>query len=490
MNRKIFVIGSGFAGLSAAASLAQKGFNVTILEKNESAGGRASQFKAEGFTFDMGPSWYWMPNVFEDFFQKFGYSTADFYDLIQLDPGYTVFFQKDDTLQIPANQKKLFQLFESLEPGSSANLQKFLAEAKYKYEVGINDLVYKPSRSILEFADIRLLTGLFKMQLFSSVRKQVHQLFKNDKIRRILEFPVYFLGALPENTPALYSLMNYADLVLGTWYPMGGMHKIIEGMVKVAESLGVEILYNQNVTQIEILKGKAQRVITHTHTFKTDLVVAAADYHHVEQKLLNPEYRTYTKNYWDKRVLAPSSLIFYLGINKRLQNLTHHNLFFDQSFELFGKEIYQTPKWPSQPLFYVCTPSKTDDSVAPKGCENLFVLIPVAPDLKDNENIREVYYERVMQRLEGLIGQDIRSHVIYKKSFAHNDFKERYNAYKGNAYGLANTLKQTAILKPSLKSKKVSNLYYTGQLTVPGPGVPPSIISGRVVAREIAKEFG
>ncbi len=490
MNKKVFVIGSGFAGLSAASSLAQKGFDVTILEKNESAGGRASQFKAEGFTFDMGPSWYWMPNVFEDFFQQFGYSTADFYDLIQLDPGYTVFFQKEDTLQIPANQKELFQLFEHLEPGSSANLQKFLAEAKYKYEVGINDLVYKPSRSILEFADIRLLTGLFKMQLFSSVRKQVHQLFQNEKIRRILEFPVYFLGALPENTPALYSLMNYADLVLGTWYPMGGMHRIIEGMVKVAENLGVKILYNQNVTQIEVLKRKAQRIITHTHTFEADLVIAAADYHHVEQKLLSAEYRTYSENYWNKRVLAPSSLIFYLGIDKRLQNLTHHNLFFDQSFELFGKEIYQTPKWPSQPLFYVCAPSQTDDSIAPKGCENLFVLIPVAPDLKDNEGIRETYYERVMQRLEDLTGQEIRPHVIYKKSFAHNDFKERYNAYKGNAYGLANTLKQTAILKPSLKSKKVENLYYTGQLTVPGPGVPPSIISGRVVANEVVKEFG
>ncbi|MFK7906298.1 MAG: phytoene desaturase family protein [Chitinophagales bacterium] len=489
MNKKVFVIGSGFAGLSAACSLAQKGFDVTILEKNESAGGRASKFEADGFTFDMGPSWYWMPNVFEDFFKRFGYTVADFYDLIQLDPGYTVFFDKDDTLQIPANQAALYQLFESLEPGSGIQLKKFLAEAEYKYEVGVNDLVYKPSRSLLEFADMRLLKGLFKMQLFSSVRKQVHQMFKNDKIRRILEFPVYFLGALPENTPALYSLMNYADLVLGTWYPMGGMHKIIEAMVKVAESLGVKILYNQNVVEIDVQKGVAQKIVTNTHTFKADLVVAAADYHHVEQHLLTPKYRSYTETYWDKRVLAPSSLIFFLGIDKKLKDLTHHNLFFDQSFELFGKEIYESPKWPSQPLFYVCAPSVTDSSVAPKGCENIFVLVPVAPDLEDNEQIRETYYERIMERLETLTGQDIRSHVIYKRSFAHKDFKQRYNAYKGNAYGLANTLKQTAIFKPSLKSKKVKNLYYTGQLTVPGPGVPPSIISGHVVANEVFKEY-
>ncbi|MGB0929525.1 MAG: phytoene desaturase family protein, partial [Chitinophagales bacterium] len=453
-------------------------------------GGRARQFQHNGFTFDMGPSWYWMPNVFEDFFQQFGYKVSDFYDLIQLDPGYTVFFDKDDTLQIPANQTALYELFEYLEPDSGVQLKKFLAEAKYKYEVGINDLVYKPSRSILEFADIRLLKGLFKMQLFSSVRKQVHQMFKHDKLRKILEFPVYFLGALPENTPALYSLMNYADLVLGTWYPMGGMHKIIEGMVKVAENLGVKIQYNQNVLRIDIQNGKAQKIVTNTHTFHTDLVVAAADYHHVEQELIALNHRSYTETYWDKRVLAPSSLIFYLGINKKLKKLTHHNLFFDQSFEIFGKEIYENPKWPSHPLFYVCAPSKTDPSVAPEGCENLFVLIPVAPNLQDTETIREEYYERIMQRLETLTGQDIRPHVIYKRSFAHKDFKQRYNAYKGNAYGLANTLRQTAILKPSLKSKKVENLYYTGQLTVPGPGVPPSIISGRVVANEVFKEFG
>lgn len=490
MSKKVIIIGSGFAGLSAAAALAQKGFDVTILEKNESAGGRASKFEAEGFTFDMGPSWYWMPNVFEDFFQKFGYKVSDFYDLVQLDPAYTVHFDKKDTLQIPANQKELYELFEYLEPGSGPKLKKFLAEAQYKYEVGINDLVYKPSRSILEFADIRLLKGLFKMQLFSSIRKQVHQMFKHDKLRKILEFPVYFLGALPENTPALYSLMNYADLVLGTWYPMGGMHKIIEGMVKVAEDLGVKIAYDQNVLSIDIENGKAQKVVTNTHTFYTDLVVAAADYHHVEQELIAPNYRSYTETYWDKRVLAPSSLIFYLGINRKLKKLTHHNLFFDQSFELFGKEIYEDPKWPSRPLFYVCAPSKTDTSVAPEGCENLFVLIPVAPNLQDTEAIREEYYERIMQRLETLTGQDIRPYVVYKRSFAHNDFKERYNAYKGNAYGLANTLRQTAILKPSLKSKKVENLYYTGQLTVPGPGVPPSIISGQVVANEVYKEFG
>lgn len=489
MAKKVIVIGSGFAGLSSACELASKGYEVTVLEKNESAGGRASLFEAEGFTFDMGPSWYWMPDVFERFFNRYGYSVSDFYELVRLDPGYRVYFGQDDKTDIPAGKQELRDLFESLEPGSGKQLDLFLKEAAYKYEKGINDLVYRPSRSALEFADISLLKDLFRLQLFSSIKQHIRSRFKNDKLIKLLEFPVYFLGALPENTPALYSLMNYADLELGTWYPKGGMHEIVKAMVTVAENLGVTIKYNQDVQGINITGKTAKQVVSDNDVFEADIVVAGADYHHVEQHLLLPEYRQYTEKYWDKRVMAPSSLIFYLGVDKKVDGLLHHNLFFDKSFEAFAHEIYTQPQWPSNPLFYVCAPSKTDDTVAPEGKENLFVLIPVAPDLKDTEETREKYYNLVMDRLENLTGQTIREHVIYKRSFAHNDFKERYHSYKGNAYGLANTLLQTAIFKPSLKNPKIDNLYFTGQLTVPGPGVPPSIISGLVVGGEVYKEY-
>lgn len=489
MKKKVIVIGSGFAGLSAAASLAQKGYDVTVLEKNESPGGRASQYAQDGFVFDMGPSWYWMPDVFEKYFNKFGKKASDFYDLKLLDPGYRIFWGKNDYTDIPADFEKLKQLFESWEKGSAKNLEKFMDEAAYKYEVGINELVYKPSRSVFEFVDFRLLTGLVKMQLFTSIRKHVHSLFKNDKIQKILEFPVYFLGALPENTPALYSLMNYADLKLKTWYPQGGMHEIVKAMVNVAEAQGVKFLYNENVQQIIINNKKAKQVITNNATYEADVVVAGADYHHIEQQVLEKPFRQYDEQYWDKRVMAPSSLIFYLGVNKKLKNLLHHNLFFDESFELFAKEIYTEPQWPTKPLFYVCVSSKTDPDAAPEGMENVFVLIPAAPGLKDNNSLREKYYELIMKRLEDLTGESIKEHVVYKRSFAHNDFQSRYNAFKGNAYGLANTLLQTAIFKPSLKNPKVDNLYFTGQLTVPGPGVPPSIISGQVVSEEIFKEI-
>ena len=486
MAKKAIVIGSGFSGLAAATSLAQRGYDVTVLEKNESPGGRARKFDAEGFLFDMGPSWYWMPDVFESYFARFGKKPSDYYQLVRLDPSYRIYFGKNDIMNVPAGVEELCQMFEHYEQGSSPNLRKFLAEARYKYEVGMGEFVQKPSLSILEFADLRILKSLFRLQMFSSLSDHVGGLFKNRQLIQLLEFPVLFLGATPEKTPALYSMMNYADLELGTWYPLGGMTRIIEGMASLALDMGVKIETGQEVRQIHVSGGRATKVETRQGTFAADVVVGSADYHHVEQHLLEKKYRQYSEKYWNTRVMAPSSLLFYLGINKRLKNLLHHNLFFDRDFRQHAVEIYEQPSWPSDPLFYVCAPSVTDSSVAPEGCENLFVLIPLAPGLEDNPEMREKYYQVVMDRLEDLTGQEVRSHVVYKRSYAHKDFMSDYHAFRGNAYGLANTLLQTAFLKPRIKSSKVGNLYYTGQLTAPGPGVPPSLISGQMVADYIA----
>ena len=489
-KRSVLVIGSGFAGLSAATTLADEGFQVKIFEKNTDIGGRARKFTASGFTFDMGPSWYWMPDVFEDYFGRFNKKVSDYYELERLDPSYQVVYGKDDTLEIPANMEELKSLFDSIEPGAGAQLQKFLDQAAYKYQVGINNLVYKPGRSLMEFASPKLLFDVIRMDVFQSMAKHVRKFFKNEKLVQLMEFPVLFLGALPENTPALYSLMNYADMALGTWYPKGGMHKIIEGMTQLAIEKGVEILTDHEVTRFITENGKVVSVETSQGNWQPDVVVAGADYHHVETELLDKSERNYSDAYWDKRVMAPSSLIYYLGVDKPLDGLLHHNLFFDTDFKPHAHNIYTDPKWPDDPLFYVSVTSKTDNTVAPEGKENVFILIPVAPDLEDTEDTREQYYQLVMQRLEKHIGQNVRDHVIYKRTFAHRDFKNDYHSFKGNAYGLANTLTQTAILKPGLKNKKLSNLYYTGQLTVPGPGVPPSLISGQVVAKEVIREHG
>jgi phytoene desaturase len=489
MPKKVVVIGSGFAGISAAANLAKAGFQVTVLEKNSQIGGRARSFAHDGFLFDMGPSWYWMPEVFENFFNSFGKSTSDYYELKRLDPSYKVFFGKNDFLDIPAKMDKLEDMFEGLEPGSSKYLKKFLKESKYKYEVGMGDLVHKPSKSLFEFVNLKVIGGVLKMHIFKSMSSYVKKYFKHPKLIQLLEFPVLFLGATPWKTPALYSLMNYADMALGTWYPMGGMHKIVEGMASVAKDQGVKFEVNSNVESIETEGRNVKGVIVNGQLIEADVVIGGADYHHVDQTLLPEKVRMYSDDYWQKREMAPSSLIFYLGLNKKVEGIEHHNLFFDQDFNKHAKEIYDTPKWPDNPLFYMCCPTKTDPAVAPKGKENIFILVPIAPGLQDEEEIREKYFDLIIDRITEICGVDISDSIEYKKSYALKDFSNDYNAFKGNAYGLANTLRQTAILKPAMKNKNLNNLFYTGQLTVPGPGVPPSIISGQVVANEISKEF-
>ena len=489
MDKKALVIGSGFAGLSAAIALASKGFETTIVEKNNSIGGRARQFSESGFTFDMGPSWYWMPDVFESFFNRFGKSVRDYYELIRLDPSYQVVYGKGEEMPIPANMGELEALFESIEAGAGLKLREFLKQAAYKYEVGINKLVYKPGRSVTEFASVKLLADVLRMDVFQSMAKHVRKFFKHPKLIELMEFPVLFLGALPENTPALYSLMNYADMSLGTWYPKGGMFKIVEAMAALAESLGVSIHTKCEVLAINTQGGKVTNVQTIKGDFEADVVIAGADYHHVETKLLKPEDRNYSAKYWDSRVMAPSSLLYYVGVKGQLDGLLHHNLFFDTDFAPHAKAIYTDPKWPEKPLFYASLTSKTDATVAPAGHENLFLLIPTAPGLKDTEEIRSKYFDLIVNRMEDITGNSIKDNIVYQRSFAHSDFVTDYHSFKGNAYGLANTLAQTAILKPALKNKRLNNLFYTGQLTVPGPGVPPSLISGLVVAEEVAKEF-
>lgn len=486
-QNRVIVIGAGFSGLSCACHLAKRGYKVIILEKNDQPGGRARTYSDKGFTWDMGPSWYWMPDVFDKFFGEFGKKVSDYYQLDRLDPSYQVKF-KNEVIDIPANMDELEKLFEKIEEGSSIKLRSFLKQAEFKYDVGVRDLVYKPSRSLLEFVDMKLLLGLLKMDVFTSIAKHVRKHFKDERLIQLMEFPILFLGATAQNTPALYSLMNYADLSLGTWYPKGGMSSVVKGMVALATELGVEIKCNEEVESFGFEGKKINSVITKNGQFECDTVVASADYQHVDQHLLPKQFRNYSKKYWDSRVMAPSSLLFYIGVDKELPNLQHHTLFFDEDFGLHAHEIYDDPKWPSKPLLYVSATSKTDDTVAPKGKENLVVLIPVAPDIEDTEEIRDRYFDIIMDKLEAFTGETIRDSILTKRSYAHRDFISDYHSFKGNAYGLANTLKQTAILKPSLKNKKLKNLYFTGQLTVPGPGVPPSLISGEVVAREIAKE--
>ncbi|MBC9812361.1 phytoene desaturase [Crocinitomicaceae bacterium CZZ-1] len=486
---KIAVIGTGFSSLSCAAYLAKDGHEVIVFEKNSTPGGRCRQFEEQGFTFDMGPSWYWMPEVFEQFYNDFGKTTSDFYQLDRLSPSYSIHFGDEQAVPVSDKLDELKQLFESLEAGAAAQLDKFLADAAIKYDSGMNRFVHKPSLSVFEFAKWEIAKGFMKLDLLKAFSKHVRSYFKHPRIIQILEFPVLFLGATPQNIPALYSLMNYADLVGGTWYPQKGMFEIIKAMVSICEQQGVTIHYNATVEKVitETGSGKAKGIIVNGVAHAFDSIVGGADYHHVDQQLLDNSFRNYTEKYWDSREMAPSCLIYYIGVGKKLEHIIHHNLFFDADFGKHAAEIYTDRKWPENPLFYICAPSVTDKTVAPEGCENLFLLIPIAPGIQDSEHERERLFQQVMNRFERLTNQSVLEHIVYKRSYALNDFIRDYNAYKGNAYGLANTLKQTAFLKPKIRNKKLNNVFYTGQLTTPGPGVPPAIISGKVVAEYINK---
>lgn len=485
MPKKIIIIGSGFSSLSAACYLAKAGNEVHLLEKNKTLGGRARQLKRDGFTFDMGPSWYWMPDIFEKFFGDFGKKVSDFYNLEQLDPAYYVWFQ-DDVVTIGDTLEKIAVEFERIEPGSSKSLKTFIKNAGVNYDIAINDVVNKPGLSPFELVTPE--TAVRVNQFFKTISDDVRKAFKNEKLVSILEFPVLFLGAKPNKTPAFYRFMNYADFGLGTWHPKGGMHEVIKGMISLAQSLGVKTQTESPIEKIIVENKVVQGVRVHGEVIKADYVVSGADYHHSET-LLDPQYRQYTEKYWDSRVFAPSSLLFYVGFDKKFEKVAHHNLFFDTDFDQHARTIYDDLAWPEEPLFYANFPSVSDETMAPEGKENGFFLIPIAPGVEDTQALRDQYFDIIMERLERLSDQDFRSHILFKESFCVNDFVSEYNSFKGNAYGMANTLKQTAFLRPNLRSKKVKKLYFTGQLTVPGPGVPPALISGKLVSQLIGKSI-
>ena len=487
MKKRIAVIGSGFSGLSAAAYLAKAGNDVQVFEKHEQPGGRARQFSTEeGYFFDMGPSWYWMPDIVENFFADFGCKPSDFFELISLNPQFEMIFS-EEKISVPQNLEELKILFEQIEKGSGSQLDKFMRSAKFKYEVGMKDFVSKPCYSWSEFISPKIAASSLKLDLLTNFRSYVSKYFKNEKLRTLMEFPVIFLGASPKNIPALYSLMNYGGYALGTHYPMGGFYQLVLAMKKVAQNQGATFHFNKTVESINILNDEVNSLTINGQNHKFDAVIASSDYHHTET-LLNKDYRNYSEVYWQSRIFAPSSLIYYLGINQSIPNLKHHTLFFENDLDEHIDCIYGDKRWPEKPLFYACCPSKTDDTVAPKGKENLFLLMPLAIGINDDETIRERYLTEMLFRIEKHTGvNDLRAKIEYLRSYCVSDFISDYNAYGGNAYGLANSLGQTAVLKPKIRNKKLKNLFYTGQLTVPGPGVPPSIISGKIVASELNK---
>ncbi len=483
MNKSVVIIGAGIAGISAAAHLGRLGYSVDVYEKNSTPGGRARVFREQGYTFDMGPSWYWMPDVIDHFFSQFDKSIENYIDLVRLDPSFTIIRSDSDVMEVPADFEKLCALFEKMESGAAKKLRSFMNAAETKYNVGMLDMAYKQGDSLVEFINVKSLRAFFQLDLFTNFRKYVKKYFKDPRIIQLMEFPILFLGAPPQKTPALYSLMNYAGLKLGTFYPKGGFNKLVEAMKSVAEQEGVKFHFNSTVTRINTKSELVSSIELPGAEVPVDHLIAAGDYHHMETLLQDATKKNYPAAYWNKRTFAPSCLIFYLGVKKKIPRLDHHNLFFDKDFDKHTDAIYREKKWPQDPLFYTCCPSKTDNTLAPPGHENLFVLIPVASGLKDEPETRKFYLNYIINRLERYTKTEMRKNIQFSRSYCIDDFIEDYNACQGNAYGLANSLNQTAILKPKIKNRKLKNMYYAGQLTVPGPGLPPAIISGQIAAQ-------
>lgn len=485
---RVVVIGSGFGGLSVAALLAKQGHSVLVLEKNSQPGGRAGMLFEKKFKFDMGPSWYLMPDVFEKFYAQLGTTPEKELDLRLLNPSYRMFFH-DSEVDITPNIEETYALFESLEEGSSQRLKLYLERAKYQYDVAMREFIYKEYNKLSDFFSFRLLVEGSRLNVFQNLDKYVSNNFKSDKIKKILEYTMVFLGGAPKNTPALYSIMSHIDFNMGVYYPMGGLNAVAVSIFNICKKLGVEFKFNEPVEKIVSEKGRAKKIVTVVDSYSADIVISNADYWHTETVLLDKKDRSYSDKYWSKRVVAPSAFIMYLGLNKKIPQLEHHNLFLENDWMVHFNQLFKEKKWPDAPSYYVCCPSKTDPGVAPKGKENLFVLVPVAPGLRDSSEIREMYKDKILKHLEDSLNTKIVKHIEVIKIFAHSDFASLYNSFKGTALGLSHTLFQTAIFRPKQKSKKLKNLYFTGQYTHPGIGVPMVIISSQILANRIKNDI-
>ncbi|MBN1834855.1 MAG: phytoene desaturase [Spirochaetales bacterium] len=481
MKRTAILVGAGLGGLAAAALLGRDGWQVTVLEKNDCPGGRARLWSHQGYQFDMGPSWYLMPEVFEHYFSLFGRRREEYYALQALDPYYRVFFAPESPVDIGPDRGRVEELFESFERGGAERLRGYLRKARYKYDVAMSEFLYKEYASLFEFLNLRMLLEGSRMNVFGRLDRSVRRYFHDRRARQLLEYAMVFLGTDPARAPALYSIMSHVDLNLGVHYPSGGLQSVGAALARLAAEQGAEIRLNQNVRRIVVEKGVARKVLTEDGEYGADVVLVNADYAFAETQLLEEPYRSYPPRYWERRVLAPSFFVLYLGVGKRLERLVHHNLYFSEHWERHFDAIFRKPSWPAKPCFYVSCISKTDAGAAPRGKENVFVLVPVAPGLDDPEEVRERYAEEVLGHVEAVVGEEIHSALEVRRIFSHRDFTGDYNAYQGTALGLAHTLTQTAVFRPRFRSRKVQNLYYVGQYTHPGIGVPMVLIAAQVV---------
>ncbi|WIV65980.1 phytoene desaturase family protein [Natrialbaceae archaeon AArc-T1-2] len=485
----LLVIGGGIGGLSTACYLADSGADVHVIEKNEQLGGRASRLEVDGFRFDMGPSWYLMPDVFERFFGQFDRTPTDYYGLTHLDPHYRIFFKDGDEVDITPDLERTKRVFESYEPGAGEALERYLETSRENYEVGMEHFVYEDRERLRDFLDLDVARQARGLSLLGSMQGHVENYFEHPKLQQIMQYTLVFLGGSPTNTPALYNLMSHVDFNLGVWYPEGGLGGVIDGIVELGRELGVSYETDRPATAITGRAG-GFKVETPDGPITADLVVSNADYAHTEQELLPPEKRGYDADYWESRTYAPSAFLLYLGVEGDLEELAHHTLVLPTDWQPHFDRIFEESAWPEDPAYYLCVPSKTDETVAPDGHSNLFVLVPIAPGLEDDPERREAFRDRILEDVARNTGVDLRDRIVLEERFCVEEFASRYNSFKGSALGMAHTLRQTAPFRPSHRSTEVDGLYFVGSYTTPGIGVPMCLISGEHTAEKVLADHG
>ena len=484
---KAIVIGGGISGLASAALLAQKGFQVTLLEKNASLGGRAMVWKQDGFTFDMGPSWYQVPEAFEHFFAHFNKKPTDFFELTKLNPQYKLLFGPEDSCTFSDSLEENMKLFEFYEKGSSEKISRYLEEGKNQYDISIRHILYHNFNSIFDYMNPFLLPYLMQMNIFENLESYISKFTQNERIKKMLLYTALFIGGNPKEMPALYSLMSYVDLGIGTFYSNGGIGSFISSLEQLCNENKVEIKLNEEVHKIGVENGKATSVTTNNASYQADIVLSAADYPFTELHLLEPKYQTYPEPYWKKSTISPSAFVIYLGLNKKISNLQHHNLFLAENWDDHFDSLFTNKRLPENPSYYISCPSKTDPNVAPPGCENIFITVQLPSELDLTDEQHEQYFVKIIAHLESLTGEPIREHIVLKRILCAKDYNSIYNAYGNAAIGLATTFKQS-LFRPANKSSKVKNLYYAGQYTAPGAGMPMCLISAEKAVERITKE--
>jgi 1-hydroxy-2-isopentenylcarotenoid 3,4-desaturase len=507
------VVGGGIAGLASAALLAREGYQVDLLEQRDELGGRVGSWESRGFRFDTGPSWYLMPEVFEHFFAQFGRSASEELDLRVLDPGYRVFFEgHHDPVDVRRERQANIATFERIEGGAGRRLEQYLVSAEDAYAIAVNRFLYSNFDSLashLHWDVLRRTPQLLRL-LTQSLEGFITDRFHDPRLVQILGYPAVFLGTSPDRAPSMYHLMSRLDLADGVLYPAGGFVRLAETIAELARGAGARLHTGTKVTAVLTRPGgRGRRRGTATgvacvqndgteRVLYADVVVGAGDLHHLETELLPEQYQSYPQRYWDRRNPGPGAVLVCLGVEGTIPQLPHHSLFFTADWHrnfdaIFGKHR----RVPEPASVYVCKPTETDSTLAPPGCESLFVLVPVPADVtlgrggldgRGDPKVEQVADAALAQVAKWAGIESLGSRTVLRRTWGPGDFAADFNAWSGGALGPAHTLRQSAFLRTPNVSKKVSGLYYAGASTVPGIGLPMCLISAELLLKRLRRD--